>query len=290
MSQSLHFHFSDEKNVSWKYFNSERILTLDKFPFINKNSKIFTIGSCFAVEIRNALQSRSIDVFPKYRDITFDPDEVMIGGLPHRENLNYYNTFSIKQEFEKYHGLWEQDKNDLWNVADKWWNGDTVYQDPYRRAVYSRSADTLNEIILEIDRCMAEGIEQSDAFVITLGLIEVWKKKNDGRFACINPGYELGGGDCETEFHLSTYQENYDNLAETIRLIRDIKSDVPIILTVSPVPLNRTFTSNDVVIANMESKSLLRAVAGKVCQDYAGVHYFPSYEVDPITDTVNPLL
>ena len=40
-----------------------------------------------------------------------------------------------------------------------------------------------------------------------------------------------------------------------------------------------TFTKNDVYVANMESKSLLRAVAGQVCREEENVHYFPSFEI-----------
>ena len=50
-------------------------------------------------------------------------------------------------------------------------------------------------------------------------------------------------------------------------------------LTVSPVTLEATATDNDVVVANLESKSLLRAVAGQVSREFDNVHYFPSYEL-----------
>jgi hypothetical protein len=50
------------------------------------------------------------------------------------------------------------------------------------------------------------------------------------------------------------------------------------VLSVSPVPLEATATDNDVVVANLESKSLLRAVAGPVSREFDNVHYFPSYE------------
>jgi hypothetical protein len=48
---------------------------------------------------------------------------------------------------------------------------------------------------------------------------------------------------------------------------------------VSPVALERTFRDLDVVIANMESKATLRAVAGQICREFPNVHYLPSYEL-----------
>jgi hypothetical protein len=50
-------------------------------------------------------------------------------------------------------------------------------------------------------------------------------------------------------------------------------------LTVSPVPLTATNSGNHVLIATMESKSILRAVAGQMKRRFGFVDYFPSYEI-----------
>src|SRR5262249_19790413 len=56
-----------------------------------------------------------------------------------------------------------------------------------------------------------------------------------------------------------------------------------VVITVSPVPLARTFSPYDVGTANLESKSILRAVAGQIAREYADrVSYFPSYEMATI--------
>lgn len=57
-----------------------------------------------------------------------------------------------------------------------------------------------------------------------------------------------------------------------------------IVLTVSPVPLSRTFTGQDVAVANCYSKSVLRAAAEAVVQQYDFVDYFPSYESVTLSD------
>ena len=48
--------------------------------------------------------------------------------------------------------------------------------------------------------------------------------------------------------------------------------------TVSPVPLNRTMTDQDILIANTYSKSTLRAVVGAIVDRHDNVFYVPSYE------------
>jgi hypothetical protein len=54
---------------------------------------------------------------------------------------------------------------------------------------------------------------------------------------------------------------------------------VQFVVTVSPVPLMATFSTEDVVIANTYSKSLLRTVAQEWTAAHQNVHYFPSYEI-----------
>jgi hypothetical protein len=52
-----------------------------------------------------------------------------------------------------------------------------------------------------------------------------------------------------------------------------------ILVTVSPVPLDATFTGADVVTANSYSKSVLRAAASEWSQNHRNISYFPSYEI-----------
>jgi hypothetical protein len=51
------------------------------------------------------------------------------------------------------------------------------------------------------------------------------------------------------------------------------------ILTVSPVPLTASASGEHVLAATTYSKSVLRAVAGELCQERDDVDYFPSYEM-----------
>lgn len=50
-------------------------------------------------------------------------------------------------------------------------------------------------------------------------------------------------------------------------------------MTVSPVPLARTFSDNDILTANTEGKRILRAALGALARDCQAVTYFPSYEL-----------
>ncbi len=45
------------------------------------------------------------------------------------------------------------------------------------------------------------------------------------------------------------------------------------------MPLQNTFTDQDIVVANAESKAVLRAAAGAFARRHDNVSYFPSYEM-----------
>lgn len=154
-----------------------------------------------------------------------------------------------------------------------------IYQDPYRRKVFASTIFDLFQIIEAIDSAVKESLRSADLAIITLGLVEVWRKKNNGLFACCEPGYGCGAGATETEFYLANYQDNYNNVRQTVKVLIEHFNIPNIVITVSPVPLGRTFRNLEVFAANVESKSILRAVAGQVSSEFENVHYFPSYEM-----------
>lgn len=81
-------------------------------------------------------------------------------------------------------------------------------------------------------------------------------------------------------FKLSSFVENYQNLKDTLDLLLRFFPNKQVVLSVSPVPLEATFAPTDVATANVESKAILRAVAGQICREYpANVTYFPAYEM-----------
>lgn len=91
------------------------------------------------------------------------------------------------------------------------------------------------------------------------------------------------GGTFDPEKHVfrnQDYNRIRKSLVSAIRKIRSARQTGPnFLLTVSPVPLTATNSGNHVLVATMESKSTLRAVAGNVSSNLSRVSYFPSYEI-----------
>jgi len=78
---------------------------------------------------------------------------------------------------------------------------------------------------------------------------------------------------------MSGYEENFANMAKVVEIINRIRPDARIVVTVSPVGLARTFSDNDILAANTEGKSILRASLGALDRKFDSVTYFPSYEM-----------
>jgi hypothetical protein len=95
---------------------------------------------------------------------------------------------------------------------------------------------------------------------------------------CSSPGYSNGGGH-NCHFKNTSYNENYKNMESVVNILQRINEKCKIIITVSPVPLGMTYNNTDHIIANTESKSILRAVAGELTRTFNNVYYFHSYEL-----------
>jgi hypothetical protein len=276
---------TEQVNSQWRMVRNERHVSIAPLPIFSARDRFFTIGSCFAEEVRRALTARGMTCLPDYSRVSFDPITAKVDKLPQRQHMNFYNTYSIRQEIERVAGLWAQSDHDFWAVENRVLEGrfvkegnGTLYQDPYRRVTLAQSQEQLRSILAMIDRAMADGMRTATAFIITLGLTEVFMKLDDGRVVNQFPGYRNTGSQAATRFHASSFAENLDNMVAAIETLRLI-NEVPVVLTVSPVPLQRTFSGDDVVVANQRSKAILLAVAREVCERYAHCHYFPSYEI-----------
>jgi hypothetical protein len=69
------------------------------------------------------------------------------------------------------------------------------------------------------------------------------------------------------------------DMVRAFAIIKSWNSNARFILTVSPVPLVATATSEHVVTATILSKSILRVAASEVCKKMGDVKYFPAYEI-----------
>lgn len=274
----------DAHNAQWQTTHRGKRLTFVRNPLLKSEYKIFTMGSCFAREVRAHLIRRGFDVYPKYTEISFNREIQKLSLVPEWDHLNHYNTFTIRQEFELAFSQGHYDPRDFIRHAQyrraKPLKGE-VWQDPYRKLVYANSEGAIVDLSQKIDACLRNAILDSDVYIITLGLTEVWRNNESGLYLNQEPD------PIDTQrftFERSSYEQNYANMAAVCSMLGERFPDRKIIVTVSPVALARTFSDMDVIVANNESKSTLRAVAAALSRNFSNVIYWPSYEIALMTD------
>jgi hypothetical protein len=247
---------------------------------IGKQDKIVTFGSCFAQHIGRALESRDFNWMVTERaPFGFGPENAkkFNYGVFSARTGNIYTVSLLRQ--------WV-----CWAVGDlsppyEVWEKAGRFYDPFRPNIepngFASEEEMLRsrEIAIEAFRL---GLAQSTLFVFTLGLTESWFKSNkQQRYEYpMCPGTVAGEFDASQHVFVNQgFQFIWQTLTETIQRIKDLNSKIKFLLTVSPVPLTATMSGNHVLVATMESKSILRAVAGTVRDQFDFVDYFPSYEI-----------
>lgn len=261
-------------NPVWKRYMADPSVSAVPRPELSRDDRFFLMGSCFAEEIRLALVQNlgEAAVVPDYRQVRFDRAHAQVDELPGRNHLNTYNAWSVLQEVERILGLWTPGPDDYWTVKGR-------LQCPYRRLVFADTPETFQAVSAGLDAALRDGFARADHFIFTFGMTEIFVNRATGKVANQKPDYFAGGGRAETDFHQASFAENLAAMERIVDLITAEKPKALIYVTVSPVPLQRTFSGQDVVVANTMSKSTLRAALGQLAATRQNVRYFPSYEL-----------
>ena len=256
-------------------FDIEEIYT-PKFDIWS--AKVATAGSCFAQHIGRALQKSGLG----YLDVEPPPPVLpsrCLGrygyGLFSARYGNIYNTRQLVQLFDRAFGTFRPLET-AWETGGRW-------ADPFRPTIEPEgfgSEEELRECRTAHLAAVRRLFESLDVLVFTLGLTETWISAADGAAYPMCPGTAAGTFDAaKYRFVNLGYPQIRDDLEQFIQRLHSINPGAKILLTVSPVPLTATATTNHVLSATMYSKSVLRAVAGDLCDSLDCVDYFPSYEL-----------
>ncbi|MBD3665378.1 GSCFA domain-containing protein [Sulfitobacter sp. TSTF-M16] len=262
------------KNDARKYPNREDE-RYDDFMFfpaiepsfsIGRDETVFTIGSCFARNVEKFLLDHNVTVPTAH----FEAPHEEAPGNPNRV-LNQYNPGTMMQVVE------------------------AAGQTPDKRAIYGGLTGSVVDCLLatggravsksramerrqQISDLYGAGLGASQTVIITLGLIETWYDKQDELYLNEAPGVRFVRKNPDRfEFRQMGYEECSSVVNKMLQRLTDLGKKV--VLTVSPVPLQVTFSGGDAVTRNAYSKSLLRVVAEQAATTFDNVDYFPSYEM-----------
>lgn len=230
---------------------------------LGSDPSIFASGSCFAREVEWALHAAGRKV------LSWTPQVGLSNGIFHR-----YNTFSMINDFRfAFEGGWSRE---MAVQTHRGWADYTSNQ------ICASLEDLEKERLALI--ALHRNLASTDVLVLTLGLIEVWFDKQTERVLNFTPSEALGKQPGRYEFRVTGYQENLDAVRELVAFGREVNPDLKVIVTVSPVPLNGSFSGVDILQSNSLSKCTLRTVAQVVADENPFVDYFPSYELVTLSD------
>jgi hypothetical protein len=167
-----------------------------------------------------------------------------------------------------------------WHVYDS--DGIKVYVDCLRHTITAPSLDELNVHRALIKATSEEYFAKAEGFLITLGLSEVWEQHREGQAIIINRApYKRYVDEAPVLANrFLSVAETKTAILKIVQLIRWQKGkSVPIVFTLSPIPLKTTGANYDPLIANVRSKAILGAAMHEVLDEDNSIAYFPAYEM-----------
>jgi hypothetical protein len=254
------------KLKSHQFFPPPELLSVeellgDPMPILGRSTPIGSMGSCFARHIKNSLESNG------YNYIHHGEGKRASHGSAAWERV--YNTACIKQEIQR--AFLQRDS--------RFTKGsDGRYYDLCRKGtsfVSQEEAGYENDSYIV---CARKAFIESDIFVFTLGLSEVWVDAFDEKVLAEAPP-PAAYDPTRHSFKLLSPEENIENLRIALNLLLKEKPSMNVILTVSPIPLRATFFDRSAIVSNCVSKASLLYAAHVICEEFSNVHYFPSYEI-----------
>lgn len=226
--------------------------------WLDRKTRLLAIGSCFADNFSRWIALHGVDVLqPGW-------------GLHH-------NPAAIRDEF--YRATGARRPRIIWVERE---NATEVFLDPLRPLVSADSREEMSGLSDRIDRAAAGAFYSASAMLVTLGLSEVWEQQvAPGNWCPLNvsPPTEVYSPSLHRVRNLRV-SEIKSHLRSIISLIRRERGrQIPIVFTISPIPLRATFTKTDIRTANCRSKAALLAAAHEVLDNAdKNTHYFPAYE------------
>jgi len=212
---------------------------------INHDSKIITVGSCFAQVIGEKLNRNKFDVLANPFGTVFNP----ISILRLLENAVSENFVALDSSVQS-QGVW--------------------FNHHFHSDNYGNTKETLDSLLKEKLNQVKARLLQTDILILTFGTAFVYKLKSNNEVVAnchkapsINFNKEL-----------LTVDEIVTTFTSIINQFKIKNLKFKIIITVSPVRHTK-----DTLSLNSVSKSILRLACHELSKRFPEVIYFPAYEI-----------
>jgi len=212
---------------------------------IEHGNRIITFGSCFAENIADYFAESKFEVFPNPFGVLYNPVSI----------LNSIKIIKSEKEFAK---------DDLFFDQSEWHS--FFHHSDFSHHDHEECLHRINKTTSETNKKMKE----ADVIIFTFGTAFVYELKETGQV--VSNCHKIPGE--KFNRRLLSLHEIEKSLTEIIETVREINSNVKLILTVSPVRHWK-----DGAVNNQLSKAALLLAVNNAIKNYHACDYFPSYEI-----------
>ena len=219
---------------------------------IGYDDSIITIGSCFAENMGARLAALRFSTLTNPFGIIYNPISISTGIT----KLLTEDIYTEKDIFQN---------GDLWHS----WQHHGKFSSPKKGDILRGINDSLLEA--------RAFFQKANRLIITLGTANVFIEKKSGEVVanCHKvPSRNLETGLDNFDKKRLSIEEIVESFTDILNKINAQKTDIQIIITVSPIRHIR-----DGLIENQRSKSTLLLAVDEICRQFQNVHYFPAYEI-----------
>ena len=238
---------------------------------IDRATPITSIGSCFAVEIRQHL-----------RDAKFNFINTQESWAESAEWGRVYTTKNLLQIFQ--YTFTEFLPNIRIAQSSK------GFFDPYHEGPFFDSEEAAEKGLLQHYEDSRRALTECRVLIITPGQNEAWIEQSDGLAWVHRPPKETRKALGEERFSVKQFslEENIQNLNGSLDLLWANNPETKVIFTLSPIPSDATFYDTNVAVRSFENKAILLLAVKSVVEQHSGrAYYFPSFEMTMLSHNVN---
>jgi len=255
------------------FWNADRFdhdhLGIDLAPYfdLTRDDRVLVLGSCFARDSMHGMLQRAVGRLSK------SSGEPLGAQLGHK-----YNAPSLLQALS-----WarQQSFNEdlLIELTDgDWFDGHLhpVSHQPSRDAALERHTDAL--------QALGNDLQQATVAVLTFDNIEYFVDCHTNTLLNTPPPADLiDSFQSRFAFHRATTEETQRDIKSICTELWKTNPSLRIIAAVSPIPIDATFSGDDVLVANQLAKSTLIVGLQSVVREFAlqdkPIQYCPTYEL-----------
>ena len=211
---------------------------------IGLKDSILTTGSCFADQFGRWLETNKFDVLINPYGTNYNPISI-------HKTLIDSTTLALDDRLSvALRGIWHHfDYHSQWSSHQK---------------------EDLTASIKKIQHQVNQYMKKMDVLIITYGTAWIYQHKTQN--SIVSNCHKVPA--TEFEKRLLTVEEIMDSFKQLYDVVKAIRPDIRIIVTVSPVRHIK-----DTLVLNSVSKATLRLACHHLSNRYEEVDYFPSYEI-----------